>query len=230
MVDKVFSATCRVISYRDVREKEQATERQRDNLDTFFPIEILLCKYTCTTNHFFAFLLHRIALAVCTNLLILLILAGFCFNCCSPPSCKLPLLAFTFPSLSNQLFSSTELTPLKPLPLLSVRCIGSELVLLYEVSPLLFLECPLLCARFPLLLLECPFWRVRFSLLVFEEVVLGSSGRGTMGMLIRGRGFMAVESGRNITAATCFASGGAGDGDCTVRSTASDSSASGSNA
>jgi hypothetical protein len=30
-----------------------------------------------------------------------------------------------------------------------------------------------------------------------------------MGILIRGRGFMAVESGRSIAAATCFASGGA---------------------
>lgn len=52
----------------------------------------------------------------------------------------------------------------------------------------------------------------RFSLLVFEKG-LGSSGRGTMGILIRGRGFMAVESGRSIAAATCFASGGAGEGD-----------------
>ena len=37
-------------------------------------------------------------------------------------------------------------------------------------------------------------------------------------LLIRGRGFMAVESGRSMAAATCLASGGAGEGNLTVRS------------
>lgn len=58
-----------------------------------------------------------------------------------------------------------------------------------------------------------------------NEGVLGSSGNGTMGMLIRsGLGLMAWLSGRMtplpiIAAATSFANGGAGDGNLTVRST-----------